>query len=30
MKAEQAAWETVHQQYEEDDNGVWSKQKVTV
>lgn len=30
MKAEQAAWETVHQQYEEDDKGVWSKQKVTV
>ncbi|HEY9829057.1 MAG TPA: ChaB family protein [Stenomitos sp.] len=30
MKAEQAAWETVHQQYEEDENGVWSKQKVTV
>jgi cation transport regulator ChaB len=30
LKAEQAAWETVHQQYEEDDNGVWSKQKVTI
>lgn len=30
MKAEQAAWETIHQQYEEDDNGVWSKQKATV
>lgn len=30
MKAEQAAWETIHQQYEEDENGVWSKQKVTV
>lgn len=30
LKAEQAAWETVHQQYEEDENGVWSKQKVTV
>ncbi|AFZ19769.1 ChaB family protein [Allocoleopsis franciscana] len=30
MKAEQAAWETVHQQYEEDENGVWSKQKATV
>lgn len=28
VKAEQAAWETVHQQYEEDENGVWSKQKV--
>lgn len=30
LKAEQAAWETVHQQYEEDDNGVWSKQKAIV
>ncbi|HEY9609805.1 ChaB family protein [Allocoleopsis sp.] len=30
MKAEQAAWETVHQQYEEDEHGVWSKQKVAV
>lgn len=30
MKAEQAAWETIHQQYEEDENGVWSKQKVSV
>jgi cation transport regulator ChaB len=30
MKAEQAAWETIHQQYEEDENGVWSKQKVAV
>jgi cation transport regulator ChaB len=30
MKAEQAAWETIHQQYEEDENGVWSKQKATV
>ncbi|MBD2018065.1 ChaB family protein [Microcoleus sp. FACHB-53] len=30
LKAEQAAWETVHQQYEEDENGVWSKQKATV
>jgi cation transport regulator ChaB len=29
MQAEQAAWETIHQQYEEDENGVWSKQKVT-
>ena len=29
MKAEQAAWEAIHQQYEEDENGVWSKQKVT-
>jgi cation transport regulator ChaB len=30
MKAEQAAWNTIHQQYEEDENGVWSKQKATV
>ncbi|ARV61554.1 hypothetical protein BZZ01_25590 [Nostocales cyanobacterium HT-58-2] len=29
-KAEQAAWETVHQQYDEDVNGVWSKAKTTV
>lgn len=29
-KAEHAAWDAIHQQYEEDDNGVWSKQKVTV
>jgi cation transport regulator ChaB len=28
MKAEQAAWETIHQQYEEDENGVWSKAKI--
>ena len=26
--AEQAAWESVHQQYDEDQNGVWSKAKV--
>lgn len=30
LKAEQAAWDTIHQQYEEDENGVWSKQKVGV
>ncbi|MFB2967719.1 ChaB family protein [Aerosakkonema sp. BLCC-F183] len=30
LKAEHAAWETIHQQYEEDENGVWSKQKVAV
>jgi cation transport regulator ChaB len=30
MKAEQAAWEIIHQEYEEDENGVWSKSKVTV
>lgn len=29
LEAEQAAWETIHQQYTEDENGVWSKQKVT-
>ena len=29
-KAENAAWETIHQQYSEDENGVWSKQKVSV
>jgi cation transport regulator ChaB len=28
LKAEQAAWETIHQEYSEDENGVWSKQKV--
>lgn len=30
MKSEQAAWETIHQEYEEDENGVWSKSKLTV
>lgn len=30
MKAEHSAWETIHQQYEEDENGVWSKVKVGV
>ena len=29
-KAEQAAWETIHQQFDEDENGVWSKQKLAV
>jgi cation transport regulator ChaB len=29
-RAEKAAWETVHRQYEEDENGVWSKSKVAV
>ena len=28
-KAEEAAWNAVHEKYEEDENGVWSKQKVT-
>ncbi|MDY7002539.1 MAG: ChaB family protein [Cyanobacteriota bacterium] len=27
-KAEQAAWDKIHQDYEEDENGIWSKQKV--
>jgi cation transport regulator ChaB len=30
IKAEQAAWETVQQNFDEDDNGVWSKKKVAV
>jgi cation transport regulator ChaB len=30
LKAEQGAWETIHQQYEEDEQGVWSKAKVSV
>jgi cation transport regulator ChaB len=29
-KAENAAWETIHQQYDEDENGVFSKAKTTV
>jgi cation transport regulator ChaB len=29
-KAEHAAWTAIHQQYEEDENGVWSKSKVAV
>ena len=29
-QAEQAAWTTIHQQFDEDENGVWSKQKVSV
>lgn len=28
-KAEHAAWDAIHQQYDEDENGVWSKSKVT-
>jgi len=28
MKAEQAAWQAIHQQFDEDKNGVWSKAKV--
>ncbi|WP_413198769.1 ChaB family protein [Nostoc piscinale] len=30
FNAEQAAWETVHQRFDEDENGVWSKQKIGV
>ena len=29
LKAEQAAWDTIKQHYEEDENGFWSKAKVT-
>lgn len=29
VKAEHAAWDAIHQQYEEDENGFWSKPKVT-
>ncbi|MEM9806651.1 MAG: ChaB family protein [Cyanobacteria bacterium P01_D01_bin.56] len=29
MKAEQAAWVEIHQRYDEDEDGVWSKEKVT-
>jgi cation transport regulator ChaB len=29
-QAEQAAWQAIHEQYEEDENGVWSKAKVAV
>ncbi|MBD2344613.1 ChaB family protein [Anabaena subtropica] len=28
--AEQAAWEAIHQKFDEDENGVWSKAKVSV
>lgn len=28
-RAEQAAWVVIHEQYDEDENGVWSKEKVT-
>ncbi len=30
LKAEHSAWEAIHQQYEEDENGVWSKSKISV
>lgn len=29
LHAEQSAWEAIREQYEEDENGKWSKQKVT-
>ncbi len=29
MQAEQAAWEVIKEKYDEDENGVWSKEKVT-
>lgn len=28
LEAEKAAWMTIHERYDEDENGVWSKQKV--
>ncbi|MFM6004414.1 MAG: ChaB family protein, partial [Sphaerospermopsis kisseleviana] len=28
--AEQSAWDAVHPPFDEDENGVWSKQKVGV
>ena len=28
LKAEQEAWQAIHREYEEDENGVWSKSKV--
>lgn len=28
--AEQAAWETIHEQFDEDESGIWSKAKVNV
>lgn len=30
LKAEQEAWAKIHQEYEEDENGFWSKQKAAV
>ncbi|MEA5576692.1 ChaB family protein [Anabaena sp. UHCC 0451] len=30
FNAEQSAWDTVHQQFDEDENGVWSKVKISV
>lgn len=30
MKAEQAAWKKIYEQFDEDENGIWSKAKVSV
>jgi cation transport regulator ChaB len=30
LAAEQSAWDTVHQQFDQDERGVWSKVKVGV
>lgn len=30
LQAEHAAWDAIHEQYEEDENGVWSKKKAAV
>lgn len=30
IAAEQVAWESIHQQYDQDEQGIWSKQKVSV
>lgn len=30
LKAERAAWESIYQKYEEDEQGIWSKPKVSV
>lgn len=30
IEAEKAAWSSIHERYEEDESGIWSKQKVSV
>ena len=30
IQAEHTAWEAIHQKYEEDEQGIWTKEKVTV
>lgn len=30
MKAEQAAWKKIYEQFDEDENGIWSKAKVSI